>query len=249
VTENKSREIADLPREDLLRLVGLYFGKALVHYGLWFSATVDRHGIETALETESRVLERFGPVALKRLAPHFGIEMEGDIPKALLGKSEEELIGLLQDIAKTWLASDGIWFRNLESQLSMKEAKGVNDFCWNVFGNMEAYKLKRVLREPDRGGLATLEKVLKLRLYSSLNPHEAIWEDDRALVWKMVRCRVQEIRRKKGLPDYPCKSAGVVEYTSVARGVNPLIETECIVCPPDPVPEGIACAWRFTMKS
>ncbi|MFW5855438.1 MAG: DUF6125 family protein, partial [Thermodesulfobacteriota bacterium] len=47
--------------------------------------------------------------------------------------------------------------------------------------------------------------------------------------------------------DYPCKSAGLVEYSYFAAGIDPRIRTECIGCPPDPHPEDWFCAWRFTM--
>jgi hypothetical protein len=67
-------------------------------------------------------------------------------------------------------------------------------------------------------------------------------------VFKMNECRVQSARKRKGLADYPCKSAGVVEYTYFARSIDDRIQTECIGCPPDPHPEEWYCAWRFTLK-
>ena len=53
---------------------------------------------------------------------------------------------------------------------------------------------------------------------------------------------------KKNLPDYPCKSAGLVEYTYFARAIDPRIQTECIGCPPDAHPDDWYCAWRFSLK-
>ena len=64
---------------------------------------------------------------------------------------------------------------------------------------------------------------------------------------QMNECRVQSARKRRGLPDYPCKSAGVVEYTHFATGMDPRITTECIGCPPDPHPEEWYCAWRFRL--
>ena len=48
-------ELTELPREDLLRLVGTFFGYLLVHYGMWFTEVVHHHGAETALKLESEV--------------------------------------------------------------------------------------------------------------------------------------------------------------------------------------------------
>lgn len=82
----------------------------------------------------------------------------------------------------------------------------------------------------------------------SLGLRRTYFEDDGALVFEMNVCRVQAARQKKGLADYPCKSAGLVEYSYFATGIDPRIRTECIGCPPDPHPEDWFCAWRFTMS-
>ena len=55
-------------------------------------------------------------------------------------------------------------------------------------------------------------------------------------------------RQRKGLADYPCKSAGMVEYPFFARAIDPRIRTECVGCPPDPHPQGWFCAWKFTLE-
>ena len=57
-----------------------------------------------------------------------------------------------------------------------------------------------------------------------------------------------EENQRKGLADYPCKSAGMVEYPFFARAIDPRITTECVGCPPDPHPQGWFCAWKFTLE-
>ncbi len=52
----------------------------------------------------------------------------------------------------------------------------------------------------------------------------------------------------KGLADYPCKSAGVIEYTGFAKAIDPRIWTRCIGCPPDAHPDEWRCAWEFTIE-
>jgi len=37
-------------------------------------------------------------------------------------------------------------------------------------------------------------------------------------------CRVQETRRRKGLPDFPCKTVGTVEFTTFAATVDRRID-------------------------
>ena len=72
------------------------------------------------------------------------------------------------------------------------------------------------------------------RLYARLNVQEVTELSDRRAVFVMRDCRVQSARKRKGLPDFPCKSVGIVEYSEFARAVDPRIRTECIACPPDP---------------
>ncbi len=248
MTPGNVTDVAALSRDELIRLVGIFAGKALVHYGLWFSQIVRHQDLDTGLAIESEVIRRYGPIALKRLAPHLGIEMEGDVPKVLLNKTNEELAELLQDISKTWLTSDGLWFQSLESRFDMGRAKLVNDFCWSTFARMEAFKICKFLDLPSRGGLKALEKALQFRFYSCISDYEVSWEDEKTLLWNILECRVQNARRKKGMDLYPCKSAGIVEYSRFAQGIDPAIRTECVVCPPDPVPPGLFCSWRFTVR-
>jgi len=77
---------------------------------------------------------------------------------------------------------------------------------------------------------------------------QSVVEEGDAVILYMNQCRVQEARKRKGLADYPCKSAGLVEYTYFARGIDARIHTECLGCPPDQHPDEWYCAWRFTLK-
>jgi hypothetical protein len=61
-------------------------------------------------------------------------------------------------------------------------------------------------------------------------------------------CRVQEARRRKGLPDFPCKSVGIVEFEVFARTVDPRIHVRCLHCPPE-APEGNYCGWEFIVEA
>jgi hypothetical protein len=64
----------------------------------------------------------------------------------------------------------------------------------------------------------------------------------------MRDCRVQAARKRRGLPDFPCKPVGLIEYSGFARTIDPRISTRCLACPPDPHPPDIWCAWEFTLE-
>jgi len=93
-----------------------------------------------------------------------------------------------------------------------------------------------------------LEEALKWRMNSRVNEVVVVREAD-SLTFRVLTCRVQAARRRKGLQDYPCKSAGVTEYRGFARHVDARIRTECLACPPDDLAPDEFCSWRFTLEN
>ena len=71
--------------------------------------------------------------------------------------------------------------------------------------------------------------------------------DAHTLVLRMNDCRAQSARSRRGLPDFPCRSVGEVEYAEFAHAIDPRIGTRCLVCPPDPHPPDFYCAWEFSL--
>lgn len=162
--------------------------------------------------------------------------------------SREQLIGMLDDFAKNWLAHDGLWFQAVEKEYGMDAAIACDTEAWRRFTVIEAKRIMKRHGIAENSGLTGLKKALGYRLYSRLNEQEIIEETAGSFVFRMNVCRVQEARKRHGLPDFPCKSVGIVEYTEFARTIDPRISTACIACPPDPHPEEFYCAWKFTMS-
>ena len=92
-----------------------------------------------------------------------------------------------------------------------------------------------------------LKRALGFRVYARINVQSFEEEEENAFIFRMNECRVQIARKKKNLVDYPCKSAGLVEYAYFARAIDPRIRTECIGCPPDAHPDDWFCSWRFSL--
>jgi hypothetical protein len=130
----------------------------------------------------------------------------------------------------------------------MDDAKRVNDTCWMRFSPLEAHRIKTILGLPDQPGLEGLKKALAQRMYAHINTWEIVEETPASFVFRMNKCRVQTARNRKGMPDYPCKSGGKVEYRGFAREIDPRIQTTCIGCPPDEHPKEWYCAWRFEIE-
>lgn len=161
--------------------------------------------------------------------------------------SREELLKIIEMYAKSWLAHDGCWFLAAEEKLGMDTAIELDIRSWERFAVAEAQRILKTFDIPANGGLKTLEKALTYRLYAAINRQKIQWQNADTLIFRMVDCRVQQARRRKGLPDFPCKSVGIVEFSQFARTVDPRIQTRCIACPPDPVSD-FYCAWEFTIR-
>lgn len=239
--------MAGLDKLDNTELAGLavdFFRRSVIHYGLWFNEVDHQLGLEEAMQTEREVFDKYFPLMIKRLSGVLGFKTDNDFPAALTGMPREKIIELIDAQAANWLAADGLWFQAIEKHQEMFTAKRCNDTCWIKLSPFEAYRIKELAGLPDNGGLDTLAIALDYRLYSRLNVQTMERQGD-SLIFKMVNCRVQDARKRKGLADYPCKSVGVVEYSSFARAVDHRIETECIACPPDAHPGDWFCAWKF----
>jgi hypothetical protein len=162
--------------------------------------------------------------------------------------SKEQLIQLVVDDAKNWLAHDGLWFQAVEAAHGMDAAIEADRAAWERFTVIEAKRILERLGIAPGGGIPALLECLKHRLYARLNDQDAIEVTETRAVFRMVDCRVQSARRRKGLPDFPCKSVGIVEYAGFARTIDPRIRTRCIACPPDPGEREYFCAWEFTLE-
>lgn len=238
-----------LGRADQARLVLDFFHRIAMHHAMWFAQVHGQIGREKSWEILSNAFDRSMAIQSKRLSETLGFELRDGLPSPLLDMPEERLTALLGNTAKNWLANDGVWFQAVEFSHGMDQARACNDACWASFSPFEAWCAKRFLGLPEDSGLEGLKKALAVRLYAVINRQSIVEETPTSFVFRMDDCRVQSARKRKGLPDYPCKSAGTVEYPTFAQAVDPRIRTACIGCPPDPHPEDWWCAWRFTLET
>ena len=163
--------------------------------------------------------------------------------------SREELLGWLRDAARLWLAHDGLWFQAIEAEEGMETAIARDATAWSRFSPLEARRIMTRLDIEPGGGIPALVRCLQHRLYAHLNEQELVEQTEARCVFRMKKCRVQDARKRHGLPDFPCRSVGVVEYETFARTVDPRLRCRCIACPPDAHPDDWYCSWEFTLAS
>jgi Family of unknown function (DUF6125) len=173
--------------------------------------------------------------------------MNNDSKTAFDALSREDLLRALDMFAKNWLAHDGCWFLAAEERLGMEAAIELDTHSWEQFAAVEARRIMSAFHIPQQGGLKALETALGLRMYGVINAQRVEWPEKGRLRFFMDVCRVQETRRRKGLPAFPCKSVGTVEFETFARTIDSRIRTTCLHCPPEAT-EGQYCGWEFSIE-
>lgn len=161
--------------------------------------------------------------------------------------SREELLKLVQLYAKNWLAHDGCWFLAVEYEYGLDTAIDLDAKSWARFSPVEAARIMQAFGIPEGGGLDALERALGYRLYAAVNRQESYRIDGSTLRFRMVECRVQEARQRKGLEPFPCKQVGLVEYSEFAKRIDSRIRTGCVHAPPDQVTDSF-CEWEFRLS-
>ena len=166
---------------------------------------------------------------------------------ALNNLSKEELVELLEIYAKNLVALDGTWFQSIERDEGMDAAMHHDREAWRRFSASEARRIKRFLGLEEHPGVEGLARALVLRCQSVANSDEMEIDGNR-LTYRIVDCRVQSARERKGMGFHPCKSVGIVEYATFAQAIDDRIACECLSCYPDVADETCNCAWRFTLE-
>ncbi len=152
-----------------------------------------------------------------------------------------------EEMAKRWLAMDGLWFQAAEKKYGMAAAIELDKEAWRRFSPIEAKRIMDGLGLQPGGGLKALEQCLKHRCYSFINEQSIERINSFTLVLKMIKCRVQDARERKGMEPFPCKEVGIIEYQTFAETIDSRIRVECLACPPDRSERHFWCGWKFTL--
>ncbi len=168
--------------------------------------------------------------------------------KDLEGLTKEELMDYIEDLSKNWLAIDGTWFQAVEKEFGLEKAIELDVEQWKRFTIIEAKRIMRRFNIQENGGIPALVKALNYRVYANINVQETIEISENRCIFRMNDCRVQYARKRRNLPDFPCKPVGIIEYEDFAKTIDPRISTRCICCPPDQHPDNYYCAWEFTIE-
>ena len=163
--------------------------------------------------------------------------------------SRKKLLDLLQYQVRNIWRVDGLYFLGIEREFGTEAASKIDKACWSTMGTLEARQLKEVIGGREWSVPRIIET---LRLTSWALDHEDHKEVEahrgRAL-FRVVSCRTQLARIRKGLTEFPCRAVRESYLKAFVRELNSDVAVTCKICPPGPHPPGAWCEWEFSRSA
>lgn len=142
---------------------------------------------------------------------------------------------------------DGLYFLGIEEKFGTEAATEIDANTWKILAKIEAKDLKRTLGITEVNDVKTALNLLRNTSWSLYQTSKGIQisEDGMSGIFRVISCKVQEARLRKGLQVFPCKVVRFGYLKSFAQELNPNLKVECLACPPDPKPPTHWCEWKF----
>ena len=163
--------------------------------------------------------------------------------RLLLGElGQERLEELLLTHIRTLWSVDGLYYIGIEETHGTEEATRIDARSWAAIGKIEAKRMKAVLGITGVADLPTAFKALKLTVWA-LDLEDKQY-DDVNFIMTNKKCRIQNTRKDKGLPEFPCRQVREGYLVNFFKEMNPAIKVICRACPPGPHKD-VWCQWEF----
>lgn len=143
-------------------------------------------------------------------------------------------------------AVDGLYYLGIEEKYGTEVATEIDRKVWEVMGKIEARRIKKLF-DISGSDIKALHQALRYSGWCLDLEDKQIELSEGKMILRNVRCRVQNTRLKKGLSEFGCKPVRMGFLRSFAKEINPDIELNCKVCPPDDHPDDLWCEWEFVL--
>ena len=174
--------------------------------------------------------------------------MSADQDSVLLSSlAKEKLIDLLIIHARNTFRVDGLYFLGIEEKFGTESALQIDTKCWKTMGEMEAHEIRKFTGK-SRFLIPDAMEALQFTSWSLDQRHKVVDVSEEKGVFRVVQCRTQLTRLKKGLSEFPCKEVRYEYLKAFAKELNPQIEVACRMCPPDRRSEDSWCEWEFMLN-
>jgi len=142
---------------------------------------------------------------------------------------------------------DGLYFLGIEKKFGTDAATEIDAGVWEIMAKIEAKSLQKTFQVGENPDVPTIMELLQKSSWALDQPFKTFEVSDKRATLSIDRCRTQEARLKKGLSEFPCKKVRFGYLKNFAKTLNPKVEVNCLVCPPDKHPKDLWCKWEFKL--
>ncbi|MEM3457863.1 MAG: DUF6125 family protein [Candidatus Bathyarchaeia archaeon] len=142
---------------------------------------------------------------------------------------------------------DGLYFLGIEKKFGTEAATEIDAGVWETMAAIEAKSLQKMFNVSENPGVPTVIDLLRKSSWALDQPFKTVEVSSKRATLSVDRCRTQETRLSKGLSEFPCKKVRFGYLKNFAKTLNPNVEVNCIVCPPDKHPKNLWCKWEFRL--
>ena len=169
--------------------------------------------------------------------------------RAMLAKMPLEKImdSYFFQIRNIWRV-DGLYFLGIEKRFGTEKAIDIDAEVWSAMASMEAKALQRLFKVGENPDVGTIIDLLRNSSWAMDQPFKTVEVGGGQATLSIDRCRTQETRLNKGLDEFPCKKVRLGYLKNFASALNPQVEVNCLVCPPDEHPKDLWCKWELRMR-
>jgi hypothetical protein len=161
--------------------------------------------------------------------------------------SKEKLLDyFFLQIRNLWRV-DGLYFLGIEKKFGTEPATEIDAGVWETMAAIEAKSLQKMFNVGENPDVSTIMNLLCKSSWALDQPFKTIEVIGNRAVLSINRCRTQEARLNKGLDEFPCKKVRFGYLKNFAKTLNPKVEVNCLICPPDKHPKDLWCKWEFTL--
>ncbi|MCS7144383.1 MAG: DUF6125 family protein [Archaeoglobaceae archaeon] len=154
---------------------------------------------------------------------------------------------LLFQVRNLWRV-DGLYFLGIEEKFGTNLATEIDANCWSSLAKIEAKELKKIFGLDQVESVKDLLELLSNTSWALYQTKKEIEISENSGIFRVVSCKIQEARLKKGLQIFPCKKVRFGYLKSFVEELNKNFEVICKFCPPDLKPEDCWCEWEFRKK-
>lgn len=142
---------------------------------------------------------------------------------------------------------DGLYFLGIEKEFATESATEIDAGVWEVMAKIEAKSMQKMFQVNENPDIPTIMNILSKSSWALDQPFKTIEISNKRAILSIDKCRTQETRLNKGLCEFPCKKVRFGYLRNFAKTLNPEVEVNCLVCPPDEHSKDLWCRWEFKL--